>query len=352
MTPGTILLPIAGRSSRFPGMRPKWMLSAPTGELMLEKAVRSIPNYAEHRIVIGALSEHLHDLRGAEAIDRSLGSNVEVIEFSETTSGPAATISQMIERAEVRGPIFIKDCDSWFNTSEPLFENVISLVDLKDAPNTRNIPGKSFVILNENMIVEEIREKIVCSPYISVGGYGFDDAVEFLQNYERVSRDKTDSEPFVSHVILEAIRHGSVFKGIAVNGYYDVGTLEAWNEFRENHNLYICDIDGVVFRNAGQYTKPLWDDEDIPLEENINLLKRLLARGGQIVFVTSRPERYRQKTEDSLKKAGLAWHSAIFGVSHSRRVLINDYAPSNPYPSALAVNVGRNSDDLKRFIDK
>lgn len=350
MKSGTILLPIAGRSSRFPGTRPKWLLTAPTGELMLEKALRSINTYQEQRIIIGALSEHLHQMGGLGAIRRALGDAPEIVEFPDVTSGPAMTVAEMIKRVSVAGPIFVKDCDSWFAPVSVPFDNIVSVVDLRQFPNTRNIPGKSFVLLNENSIVEEIREKYICSPYISVGGYGFADADEFIKNYARLAQDATDAEPFVSHVILESIRRGQIFKGMAVSGYHDVGTLDAWNEYRQSFCLHIVDIDGVVFRNAGQYTAPLWDDEDIPLEANVRALCKLQEAGGQIIFVTSRPEKYRKKTEAALKAVGLKWHTAIFGVSHSRRVLINDFAPSNPYPSATAINLVRNGDDLEKYI--
>jgi MobA-like NTP transferase domain len=350
MNPGTIILPIAGRSSRFPGSRPKWLLTAPSGELMLEKALRSVESFWERRIVIGALRDHLQQLGGRSAIQMALGDAVEIVEFEEVTKGPAMTVAEMINRASVAGPIFIKDCDSWFDPSSGQFDNVISVVDLRQAPNTRNIPGKSFVVMNENHIVEEVREKYICSPFISVGGYGFADAQEYLAHYEKLALDVSDAEPFISHVILEGIRRGQVFKGSTVTNYQDVGTLEAWNEFRQSSALYIMDIDGVVLRNAGQYTPPFWDDEDVPLEENVAVLRELIAKGAQIVFMTSRPEKYRQKTEASLSRMGLTWHAAVFGVSHSRRTLVNDFAPSNPYPSAVAINLVRNSDDLKKFL--
>jgi hypothetical protein len=350
MESGTILLPVAGRSSRFPGMRPKWLLTAPSGELMLEKALRSIDGYKKCRVIVGALSVHLNQMHGRDALLRALGDRAEIVEFEETTNGPAVTVAEMIKRASVSGSIFIKDCDSWFDAPYGTFDNSVCVVDLRQFPDTHNIPAKSFVVMNKNLLIEEIREKHICSPYISVGGYGFADAGQFMSCYERLSRDATDAESYVSHLILEGIHQGFVFKGIIVSGYCDVGTIEEWNEFRERSKLYIIDIDGVVFRNSSQFIPPLWDDEDVPLPRSIEKLRQLIAHGAQIVFVTSRPERFRQKTEASLSCAGLSWHAAIFGVPHSRRVLVNDFAPSNPYPSAVAVNLSRNSDDLMDYI--
>jgi ribonucleotide monophosphatase NagD (HAD superfamily) len=114
--------------------------------------------------------------------------------------------------------------------------------------------------------------------------------------------------------------------------------------------LYLVDIDGVVLKNSGQYIAPLWDDPDEPIVANVNALKKITAAGAQIIFVTARPERYRQKTERALSELGLTWHAAIFGVNHACRTLINDFAQSNPYPSAVAINLPRNSNELGTFL--
>lgn len=347
---GTIILPIAGRSSRFPGTRPKWMLSAPNGPLMLELALTPIPDWRHRRVVFGVLREHYENLGGEGAIRRAFGSHPEVVIFDDVTRGPAMTVAEIIRRAQVDGPIFIKDCDSWFETSSDVFDNVVCMVDLRQAPGTRNIPGKSFVQINENYIVTGIFEKIVCSNFISVGGYGVRSASLFTSAYEKVMRSHVDGEPFVSHILFELIRRGEVFRGISVDNYEDVGTLEAWQEFRNRSSVYIVDLDGVIFRNAGAYIPPLWSEPDVPLIENVETVRKLLNSGAQIVFMTARPESYRQKTEDALTALGLRWHAIIFGLNHTRRFLVNDFAPSNPFPSAVAINLPRNEDKLGGMI--
>lgn len=349
-TAGTIVLPIAGRSSRFPGLRPKWMLAAPTGELMLEHSLRSVPDWKRHRVVIGGLREHLEDLHGMTAIRRALGDGPEFVVFDEQTSGPAETVAGILRRADVAGPIFIKDCDSWFEPVDDVFGDVVCFADLRTLPRVSNIAAKSFVSLNENALVSGIFEKSISSNFICIGGYGFREAHVFLDAYRMLLSDTEGGETFVSHVILEAMRMGAVFRGVEGRNYHDVGTLQAWNEFRNDRRAYFVDLDGVVFRNAGQYIPPLWDDPDIALPRNVEALRRMAHAGAQIVFVTARPERYREKTERSLRDLGLAWHAIVFGVNHSGRVLINDYAPSNAYPSAVAMNVVRNDDSLDQLL--
>ncbi len=48
----TLILPCAGRSSRYPGVRPKWMLTLPEGELALARAAASLPEGACGRVVV------------------------------------------------------------------------------------------------------------------------------------------------------------------------------------------------------------------------------------------------------------------------------------------------------------
>ena len=55
----TLILPVAGRSSRFPNMRPKWLLTMPDGKLMLEKSIEAIDLEKFDRVVIVCLQEHL-----------------------------------------------------------------------------------------------------------------------------------------------------------------------------------------------------------------------------------------------------------------------------------------------------
>lgn len=348
---GTILLPVAGKSSRFPNMRPKWLLTAPTGELMLAKALNSIPSWRECRVVIGALATHLTDFGGEKAIRKSFGNHPEIVVFNETTRGPAETVAEMIRMASVSGPIFIKDCDSWFETSQELFSNCVCVASLQENPETENIAAKSFVQTDYNNIISGIFEKTVCSDLFSVGGYGFSSAAAYLQFYSEIIRDNSGREPFVSHVILAAIAGGDVFQAKRVEWFEDVGTAPAWQKFRDKHSVYVLDIDGVVFKNAGEFSSHSWDAEnDIPLTANVNRLKSIQKNGGQFIFMTARHEKYREKTERALKACGLTWHALICGVNHAKRILVNDFAASNPYPSAVAINIPRDQDNLDDFV--
>lgn len=51
-----------------------------------------------------------------------------------------------------------------------------------------------------------------------------------------------------------------------------------------------------------------------------------------------------------LKEHNVPYHNIIFGLPHCQRVIINDFNDSNLYPSAVAINLKRDNDDLHLFI--
>ena len=55
----TLILPVAGKSSRFKGLRPKWLLTMPDGKLLIEKSIRDINLNDVNKIVIICLKNIL-----------------------------------------------------------------------------------------------------------------------------------------------------------------------------------------------------------------------------------------------------------------------------------------------------
>jgi hypothetical protein len=91
--------------------------------------------------------------------------------------------------------------------------------------------------------------------------------------------------------------------------------------------------------------------EGNPIQSNINYLRKLYeSERAYIVLTTSRPEQYRQITVDELKSKGIWYHNIIMGLPHSQRVLVNDFADSNPFPSCVAINIPRNSENLEKYF--
>ena len=77
-------------------------------------------------------------------------------------------------------------------------------------------------------------------------------------------------------------------------------------------NIILCDIDGTVADNSHRQhfleEKKDWDgffdalDLDEPIYEIINKMNDEHNQGREIIFLTGRPERYRDPTENWLKQ--------------------------------------------------
>ena len=107
-----LILPVAGRSSRFPGMRPKWLLTMPDGKLMIEKAVEHLDMTSFDRVVVVCLREHIETYLTDDtlhAILDGLGhSNIDLCILDAPTNSQSETVTKAIEQADVSGAFFCK----------------------------------------------------------------------------------------------------------------------------------------------------------------------------------------------------------------------------------------------------
>lgn len=330
-----IIIPCAGLSTRFPNLRPKYLLVDYSGKMMLENVVR---DFVGCNITVTILKEHDVQFDARKKIVNVLGSNTRVVILDKPTDGPADTVYQTIKQViNPREPILVKGCDGFYKT-HLIKGNVIHVSKLSKQPNLNNAPDKSYVISNEHGIVSSIVEKQNVSDSFCIGSYQFETAEKYLQAFEKVHTAKT-SEISISNVIDYMISNGESFLQSEVSDFIDVGTADDWFEYN-NKPTYFCDIDGTIIKSNDH------NAEHEALEKNVQKLKAELARGCKIVFCTARHKKYRTQTRIMLRELGFEECELVMEVNHSRRILINDYANSNPYPSAVAVNLKRDEDTL------
>ena len=345
----TLIIPCAGNSTRFPNMRPKWMLKLPDGKLMVEKAIEGLNSKTFDRIIITILREHVEKYESELWLKQIFEDQVEVCIVEDSTFSQTETVYKTLLQMKVKGPFCVKDSDGYIAVVIK-GKNFVTGKDIRSMPGLTNVPAKSFVLKNEQNILTDIIEKSVSSNHISIGLYGFGDVGQYIDKYLELSNLISTEEIYLSHIISSFIRDGAIFKYLEAEEYQDWGTVKEWRIDALKMSSYLVDIDGVVFRNKGKYGSKNWSSEDVPLVSNIKKLKEIQKIGGQLIFVTSRPEEFRKKTEQSLKEQGLNWHSIVMGCFHSQRYIINDFASTNQYPSCIAINIARDGDDLENFI--
>lgn len=340
-----IIVPAAGLSTRFPNMKPKYLLYDYKGEMMIMNALKAFRGEL-HNIHIGILKEHEEKYNVIEQIHFEWP-EVNFVVIDKPTKGPADTVYQIISKLNLTTEeIFIKDCDSFFDHDITEGDNYVCVTKISQHEILKKLASKSFTVANENGIITDIVEKEVVSDTFCVGGYKFSSANLFRECYGELSFSK---EVFVSDVIGRAIHKKHIFTNKSTWNYVDVGTSADWFDYNDKPVIF-CDIDGTIVVNQGRVGKNNYFDEAIPLTKNINRLLELNEKGAQFIFTTARDSKYHDVTENLLKNLGFKGFTLISGLQNSRRILINDYNEANPYPRAVAVNIYRNADNIDHFL--
>lgn len=344
-----VIVPAAGLSTRFPNVKPKYLHFGYDNKMMLVKAVE--PYRGKHDITVVILQEHVEKYNALEFVRNELPEAFIVI-VDKPTRGPADTVrialrDIQLTKKDVDFDFFVKDCDSFFDHKILFDRNYVCVSNISSHETLHKLASKSFVKYNENDIIIDIIEKKVVSDAFCVGGYKFNSAHEYLRVYDRIA--EREGELFVSHVIQDMLNEGKFFTRNEVINYVDVGTSDEWHKYN-NKPVIFCDIDGTLVKAQSRYGKYTYKDVPVVLEKNCARVKELQDEGCQIIFTTARPSEYFGDTYVMLQKLGFDNFTLLMDLNNAARIVVNDYNLSNPYPRAMAVNIHRDTDNLKDFL--
>lgn len=350
-----LLLPVAGSSSRYPNMRPKWLLTMPDGLLMVEKSVSKINCRIFDKIFVIALKKHLDQFVDRKLLLKNLKKNIsnkiEILELEKETTCQAETIVKFLELSNMKGSFLIKDCDNEFLIdkkliSNKLIKNSVFAIDINDL-ELLDAKNKSYIQIDKFNNITNIIEKKVISNLFCCGAYGFQDSREFLVNAKELL--KTSKNIFISHVILKMLLSGINFQYVKTSKYADWGTIKDFRIWQSKFITIFCDFDGCLVENGSKFKKNGWNTKLI--NKNIESLKLLQKKAFvKLIITTSRPSSEVQRIRKILKSNNIIFHSIISDLPHSKRILINDFSITNPYPSAISINIERNSSELSNIF--
>jgi len=345
-----LVIPMAGRSSRFPDLKPKWMLTHPTGKFMVIEAIRGLNLDDFEAIHFIYLKEHQDQhsfIKGfqEELEDLGFSKKAKFIGLSEPTRDQPETVEWGIVQGKITGPILIKDSDNYFQATVPA-QNGVCFADLNKVGLIKP-KNKSYITIDAQGNVLNIVEKLVISSSFCVGGYAFSDAGLFVSALNKLYPHR---ERYISHVIYQLMLEGQTFNAIETNSYSDWGTVEDWDRFKKSYGTLFLDLDGTLVKNSSAHFPPYIGESD-PIAPNVEIVRQLQQSGKfEIIITTSRPEKYRSVTEQQLKQLGIVYKTLLMGLLHSKRIIINDYSKSNPFKSCDSINLKRNADDLKEIL--
>jgi len=345
-----LIVPCAGKSSRFPSTKPKFLLTHPSGNLMVLEAIRGLV-LAEPmpiKILIAYNREHQAKYDCATALKKQFKDyqhqhEIVTVEVGDTHSQPE-TVLKVIEDQKITGPIAIKDCDNYFRLTLQA-GNFVSTANLNTLEKV-NPSNKSYVQTNDDKTISNIVEKQVISNYFCSGCYGFAEAGEYVKTYQDLAY--LQERLYLSHLVYSSILSGNAFEARECTDYVDWGTLEDWRDFTNRYGTLFVDLDGVLVENSAEYFAPFWGTT-AGISGNIKTVNKLFNSGKVFVVITT-SRKDRESTIEQLRNLGINYHNLVSGLPHGKRVVINDYAASNRYPSCSAINLLRDSEELANLL--
>ena len=343
----TLIVPCAGRSTRFPGMSPKWLLRYPDGKIMLEKSIEGLDLKFFDDVIITIVKEHAEKFSADKILENIFhfknSTKFHLCVLENFTSCQAETVSKTLELCGVKGNFAVKDSDNYVKISIPITDNrnFVTGINIETFPNEiRRLNSKSFLTVNEQGIILDIIEKKIKSGYISIGLYGFADAEIFCNAYRHLnSTSDRYKEIYLSHIISYLIgTRQAVYRYLEAEDYEDFGTIQDWNIVLNKKSSVIIFADNLLFK-CDELKKLT------PIDENLKTLKKLFDDGAQIIIMTSLPNEFKNLIQTELKNFEVNAHEIITDCYYSQRRLISPSTPEIPYPSGSAINV----DESKRL---
>jgi hypothetical protein len=345
-----LILPISGKSSRFPNLRPKWMLTHPNGNFMLIEAIKGLNLKKFKTLYIIALKKQLDEFKFKDGLENQLHNigikNFKIIILEKETESQAETVYEGIKKGKINGSICIKDCDNFFNI-ETEDINFISTENLSSFKSI-NAANKSYIKINELGNIINIAEKQIISDSFCTGCYGFQCSNDFIKYFE-ILKNKKDL--YISHIIYRMILDNYIFKTIKCNNYIDWGTKKDWDDYKSQYKTIFIDLDGVLVKNSSEHFNPKWGETEI-IKENVELIRNLYSSGkAHIIITTSRKSYLKKQIIKELKQKDIPYHKLILDLFHAKRFLINDFSDTNKYPSCEAINLIRDNNNLNKYIN-
>jgi len=224
-----IIVPCAGLSSRFPNLKPKYLLEDSNGKTMIENVIGKI--YKNNNVYVSLLQEHINKYNAYEIVKKKFGEFVQIVVIDHLTKGPAETVFLTLEKIKNDGPFLIRDCDSFFEFNCNV-GNFVFTSKLSKNKSIKNPEQLGYIVKNEYDIIVSIVEKNIVSDDFCVGGYQFNRKTSFINNFKMIVGNY--KEIFISHVVSSMLENKEIFHIHEVEKYINVGTLENWNLFKSN----------------------------------------------------------------------------------------------------------------------
>ena len=218
-----LIVPIAADKPEYETSMPYLFNLGDDGTMLCIKAVTGLELSMFDVIYFVLLAKHFRRYALAEMFDiqlRRLGmDNARVVQLDSPTRCQAETVALTLRQLGLRGSIFIKDADNYFEC-EVIRQNGIAIYPLEAMPIV-NPQNKSYVAVDDMYCITNIIENRIVSRYFNAGGVCFGSADEYLHYFDALSR--CEGHLRVSHIVYAMLLDRHLFRPFAAESFADWG---------------------------------------------------------------------------------------------------------------------------------
>lgn len=329
-----IVIPIGGIGQRFKEdgyVTPKPLINV-LGEPMICRLIEGL-NTESNDIVHIIYSPDLNSYNFEDLIKFKFPKlNFNFICLEGITRGASETIlfglNQMT--SELEESFIILDCDTFY--SDDILEKYRNCKNKNTIfyfNDTQDLPLFSYIKIDENNRVTEIKEKIKISDNANTGAYGFKSGIQLKEYCEKISTLNT--ELYTSFVYESMLKDGIEISSERIENFSCVGTplqLKIYCESNRStkQKRFCFDLDNTLVT----YPKKQGDYSTVePVHRNIEYLRFLKESGHHIIIYTARRMKTHhgnvgsiiadigQVTLDTLSRFNIPYDELFFGKPYA-----------------------------------
>jgi hypothetical protein len=346
-----IIVPCAGRSSRFPNMAPKWMLPDNDGLPMVYKAVQGLGAKVDD-FIFTILAEHEERFQARAGLRAAFGQEVNTVILDEPTRSQSETVAQTLLKSGIDEPFMVKDSDNYFEVAHlNQSYNYVCVASLSSFTQV-NPQNKSYVQVDQEDVIVNFREKQVISDLFSVGGYYFTSPKEFLGAYDELMGQPRLSagELYLSEIIGYLAMQGSVFRIQRIKQYQDWGTVHEWRDYLQGRRVFFVSIDGFLFEQGSPYFKPGFDAVK-PNPVAVETVQKLASEGQTLFYLSIRSPELEALTKQQIAEAGLPERPIQFGCDLAQWTLLTAPHPNQPFRTSHAIEIAADDPNMAEKLE-
>ena len=263
-----IIIPLCGIGKRFQDAgysSPKPLIDV-LDKKMIDHVIDSLDHTADDKLFI--IYHTSLDNNGFSDHMKQRYPSIHLLPIYKRTDGAAETIQYGIQQIHTKMlssylPTLLIDCDTIYHV--PILEKLRAIQTNATIcfEDTGSHPIYSYITVESNNRISDIKEKERISPYANTGAYFFQDINELHDYCELVIQQniRFKNEYYISCVIKEMVEKGKPFTAIPIKKlqYQSLGTPEELICYLQHHQSFLFDLDGTLVKTDTIYHK-VWKE--------------------------------------------------------------------------------------------